>query len=315
MRTIPIHLAGHLASGRTSLCLLTKVKCKDGTILAFTTLDAPVTYNDGGPDGPMVYSPLNGFTPSEMTFVSDLAVDNAEAAGWIRDAGITEQQVRAGIFDHARFWMYRVNYMDLSQGHWIAASGTTGETRFTESGFVVELRGKTQALKQPLAEVYTLTCPVAYGSAACGKTLEWASAVVDTPDATEPDRIFTYKDPDSGFLAAPAYNFGVIKVTSGDNAGAQVEVELHETGELTLLLPLPYPLAEDDEFDIRIDCNKVARDDVHGCKSELRWGAEWNRHHRGFPDIPVARQGSLTVPGAETPSVPGSGSVTTTAEE
>jgi hypothetical protein len=64
MRTIPIALEGHLASERTSLCFLVKLRCKDGTLLAFTTLDAPITYTDG-PDGPIQYLPNNGVIPSE----------------------------------------------------------------------------------------------------------------------------------------------------------------------------------------------------------------------------------------------------------
>jgi uncharacterized phage protein (TIGR02218 family) len=121
---------------------------------------------------------------------ASLAVDTAEATGVVTDTGITEQQIRAGLFDHARFWVYRVNYLDLSQGHYIWASGSTGETKFTENSFSVEMRSKSQQMKQPISEMYTLTCTVAYGSPPCGKTFDWFDATVDTVDADEPDRIF-----------------------------------------------------------------------------------------------------------------------------
>jgi uncharacterized phage protein (TIGR02218 family) len=312
MRNIPIALAAHLESGRTSLCFLVKIRCKDGTLLAFTTLDAALTYTDG-PDGPIEYLPDNGVTPSEQVWSASLSVDTAEAVGVVTPDGITEQRIRSGVFDHARFWIYRVNYLDLSQGHYIWASGTTGETKFTENRFSVELRSKSQQLKQPISESYTLTCPVAYGSAACGKTLEWFDAAVATVDTEEPDRIFTVTG-DSEWPGGDQFKFGVAKVITGDNAGAEVEVELHDDDSIELLLPLPYALAEDDELQFRIDCNKEARDTDFGCKSELRWGAEWPLHHRGFPDIPIADQGSLLAPGAQTPSVPGSGTVSMEAE-
>jgi uncharacterized phage protein (TIGR02218 family) len=310
VRTIAAQLLSHYATGRTSVCMLVKVKCKDGTIIAFTTLDAAVTFTDG-PDGPITYSPTNGVTPSEMVQVGDLSVDTAEATGWISDSGITEQQIRSGIFNFARWWIFEVNYLDLSDGYVLKGSGTTGETRFSDKAWTVELRAKKQQLKQPMVDMYKLPCRVKYGSAACGKTFEWAGTSVESVDADEPDRIF-YAEPNSSLLDAPAYNYGVVRVTSGDNAGAEVEVELHSEDSngirIELLLPLPYPLAPADTLDIRIDCNKLARDADGGCLSPLRWGADWVRHHRGFPDIPTADGASLQVPGAQTPFQPGTGS-------
>jgi hypothetical protein len=114
----------------------------------------------------------------------------------------------------------------------------------------------------------------------------------------------------SGWPGGNRFKFGVAHVLTGDNAGAELEVEMHDGDDLELLLGLPYPLAQGDEIEVRIDCNKEARDIEYGCKSPLRWGDQWGLHHRGFPDIPVADQGSLMAPGAQTPSVPGEGSVT-----
>lgn len=308
MRNVPIALAGHYATGRTSLCLLTKVKCKDGTILAFTTLDAEVTYTDG-PDGPITYSPSNGFSPAEQVWTADLSVDQGAATGWIRDTGITEQQIRAGIFNFARFWVFEVNFLDLSQGHVLKQSGTTGETKFTDNAWTVELRSKTQQLKQPLSDLYSLTCTVAFGSPPCGKTFDWDEATVTSVDPDEPDRLFTVAA-GSGWAGDGAYTLGVIRVMTGDNAGAQVEVESHTTdsaGEsvIALLLPLPYPLAPGDQIDFREDCSKVWDDADHGCLHH--WGDERPLHFRGHPHIPVEDANSLQIPQAQTPRIPGTG--------
>lgn len=313
MRSIPIALAASLASGRTSLCLLTKMRLKDGTILAFTTLDAPLTYTDG-PDGPILYSPMNSLAMSEQVNSASLAVDNLIASGLIQSGEITEQQIRAGLFNHARFWIYRVNFLDLSQGHYIWASGTTGETKFSENGFSVEMRAKTQQLKQPISETYTLTCPVEYGSPACGKTFEWYGAAVDTVDGAEPDRVFTVLG-ETDWPGGSKFTQGVMRVITGDNAGAEIEVEIHDGNDIELLLPLPYPLDPADEVEFRIDCNKVARDNVRGCSSPDRWGADWPDHHRGFPDIPVADGASLMTPGAQVRAGAGSGTIPSTAAE
>lgn len=313
MRSIPIALAASFASGRTSLCLLTKMRLKDGTILAFTTLDAPLIYTDG-PDGPILYSPLRSMAMSELVNSASLAVDNLIASGLIQPTGITEAQIRAGIFSHARFWIYKVNFLDLSQGHFIWASGTTGETQFSKNGFSVELRAKTQQLKQPISETYTLTCPVEFGSPPCGKELEWFDATVETVDGAEPDRVFTVNG-DSSWPGGETFRYGVVRILSGNNEGAELEVERHEGDEIDLLLPLPYALAPSDELEIRIDCNKQARDEVYGCKAPNRWGPDWPDHFRGFPDIPVADAASLQFPGGQTRGAPGSGTIPVTEAE
>lgn len=316
MRTIPLALAASFASGRTSLCMLAKVRLKDGTILAFTTLDAPLTYTDG-PDGPILYSPMRSMAMSQQVNSGSLAVDNLIASGLIDSGGITEQQIRAGIFNHARFWIYRVNFLDLSDGHYIWASGTTGETKFSEAGFQVEFRSKTQQLKQPIGENYTLTCTVEYGSPPCGKELEWYDFTVESVDGDEPDRIFSVVG-DTTWPDGEIFNQGVIEMETGDNAGAQMDVETVESDtsgdNVTLLLHLPYDLVPGDTGRIRIDCNKQARDAVHGCLAPIRWGDQWVLHHRGFPDIPIADADSLRFPGAQINSGTGSGTISSEAE-
>lgn len=307
MRSIPIGLAAHFAGRITSVCKLVKMRLKDGSILSFTTADHDITYTDG-PDGAIVYPYVNGISPSAFDQSASTSVDNAVLTGIISANGVTEQQIRVGIFNHARFWIYEVNYLDLSQGHYIWASGFTGQTKFSENGFAVEMRSKMQSLRQPISEAFTLTCPVRYGSPACGKEFEWFSAIVDAVDTEEPDRVFTVMA-DSLWPGGQKFKVGVIRVLTGDNAGAEIEVELHDGYDFSMLLAFPYPMAVDDEIEVRIDCNKVARDIVYGCKSPDRWDVEWIYHHRGFPDTPIADAASLRFPGAQAPSHPGGGTV------
>lgn len=296
MRSIPIQLADHYSSRVTSLTRLFKMRFKNGAFLTFTSADHNITYTDG-PDGPLTYPFMRPGTLSAIDWSASLGVDNAVMSG-IVNAGLTEQEIRAGILSYAKFWVFEVNYLDLSQGHRIVASGYTGETTFGDGSFQVEMRSKTQLLKQPIHESYEKTCTVAYGSPPCGKDLEWTPGVVDSVDPTETDRIFTVS-PDTNWPAEDIYTGGVIRFTSGMNAGAEVDIETQDGAEIELMLPLPYVIQAGDEFEIRIDCNKEARDDVYGCRSELRWGDDWIYHHRGFPDIPTAAASALLSPGAQ----------------
>lgn len=297
MRSIPVELADHYARRLTSLTRLFKMRTKEGAFLTFTQADHDITYDDG-PDGPLSYPAMDPGNLSAFDFSASLGVDNAMLSGIINGARLTEQQIRAGILSHARFWVYEVNYLDLTQGHRIVASGFTGETKFSDNAFSVELRSKTQLLKQPIHESYEKTCTVAYGSPPCGKELEWINVTVVSVDTSEPDRIFTIT-PDSGWPVDNIYTGGVLRFVTGQNAGAEVDIEEQDGSDIELMLPLPYVVAPGDEVEIRIDCNKEARDAVYGCLSPLRWGDEWTLHHRGFPDIPTAAAAALLSPGAQ----------------
>lgn len=304
MKSIPIALQSHLDEDATTLCQLTRVETKDGTVYGFTDLDTDVVYDDG--DGSVTYRADNGFTPSRQQASADMAVDNAELAGIVSDTGITMQQIRAGLFDYARVRIYRVNYMDLTQGHEIIATGTAGETRFSDSGFRVEFRSLTQQLKQPLSPGYSLTCRARFGSMPigtddgsfeeahpCGKAFTWVTGTI-TSLGSNARRIFS----DSALTQADGYfSPGVVEILDGPNAGAQMEVDDFTADAFTLALQLPYTLTVGTAYRVRQDCNKVARDETHGCK--YHWGADWIYHFQGEPDIPVSDGGANMIPGAQ----------------
>jgi uncharacterized phage protein (TIGR02218 family) len=306
MKSIPIALQAHYDEDACTTCQLTRVETKDGTVYGFTDLDADVVYDDG--DGSVTYRAENGFTPSRQQASADMAVDNSELAGIVSDTGITMQQIRAGLFDFARVRIYRVNYMDLSQGHEIIATGTAGETRFSDTGFRVEFRSLTQQTKQPISPAYSITCRARHGSMPigtgdgsfeeahpCGKAFVWHSSTI-TGLGSNAKRIFIA----SGLAQTGDYfSPGVVKITSGPNAGEEMEVDSYDgaTKTITLALPLAYALTATTTFDIRQDCNKVARDETHGCK--YHWGADWVYHFQGEPDIPVSDGGANMIPGAQ----------------
>lgn len=251
MKSIPIALQAHYDTGCTTTCELVRIECKDGTVLGMTTLDSDVVYDDG--DGPVTYRADNGFRPSRSQQSADLDVDNAELQGWIGTDGVTEQQVRAGLFDYAKFRHYRVNYLDLAAGHEIRGAGTLGETKFSAHGFTIEQRSLTQQLKQTISQLYSRTCRATFGDAKCGRAFAWVSGTVTAADGTEPDRVFT-----CGLAQAADYFVpGVVEWLTGDNAGRQMEVDAYAPGAVTQTFSLPYPIQPGDTFRIRQDCDKT----------------------------------------------------------
>lgn len=302
MKTIPIALQSHLDEDATTTCRIYRVECVGafaGTVLGFTDLDADITYDDG--NGPVLYLASNGASMERLQASADLTVDNTELQGWVSDTGITEAQIRAGLFDFARVRVYRVNYLDLSDGHEVVATGTCGETTFSANGWKTEFRSLVQQLKQPQSTLYSLTCRAKYGSKPigtggeqpeekypCGKDWVWVSGTVTDVDTDEPDRIFTDTGvtEDDGHFAP-----GVVQWLTGNNAGEEMEVDSQESDIFTLALDLSYPIEVGDTYRVRQDCDKTRTmcKDVHDNLVNMR--AEIF--------IPVADGGAALIPGAQ----------------
>lgn len=300
MKTIPIELRDHYAGDATTTCFLLRMACKDGTVLGFASLDADLDYDDG--DGLVTYRADNGFRPDRMQATADLAVDNTDLHGWVSDVGVTEAQIRSGLFDYAKVRIYRVNYLDLAAGHEIIATGTAGETAFSAHGWRTEFRSLTQQLKQPISQLYSRTCRARYGSQypgtnigqpeerkPCGAIWVWTEATITAVDPIEPDRIFSVTG--LGSVIVPS----VIRMTSGDNAGKESEIDAYTSGEVTLTFPLPYVPQVGDTLEYRDDCSKIWDDAEAGCL--YHWGAERPLHFRGEHLIPS--DGQSMVPGAD----------------
>ena len=291
MKRIPQQLQQHLAGGATTVCLLLRVECVgrwSGTVLGFTTLDAPLHYDDG--QGDVAYAPDQGFTPKRFEQASDFGVDNSEAQGWVSDDVLTRERILAGMLDYANFSLYRVNYMDLSQGHATVLYGTLGQTQIDGLRWTVELRSLMQQAKQTIGQVYSLTCRARFGDHRCGLPLAWTDSRVSAV-GEQALRFFTAQDLTQ---AAGYFDLGIVQWLSGSNAGAEMEIDTFAAGgQVRLSYPLGLAIKEGDRFRIRQDCDKT----FSSCKAK---GNSVN--FRGEHLTPVADRG-LHTPGAYVKSV------------
>jgi len=307
----------HLDSGATTVSLQLKISAVTPGVAPYgvTDLDREVTY-----DG-LTYSAAVGMVASAVAFSANMSVDNAEATSLMPeyDVPVSEADIRAGVYDYAEFELFLVNYEDLSMGHLTLQEGTIGQVSIDANGlsFVNELRGLGAQLKQSVCEKDSLTCRAIYGSQKagsatpgpiqrfpCGKDAT-AQLVSGTVAEVGLENTLTFKLA-STTLVADALNPGMVLFTTGLNAGLSREIESNTVdGWITLRFEAMFPIAPDDELQYRPDCNKVARDEVKGCKAPHHWGAFWVEHFQGEPDIPIGDAGSMETPGAS--SSPGSG--------
>lgn len=312
-RTIDLTLMSHINTGRTTTCYILKITPVTPGYAPYgaAMTNRPVTYDDG--TGPLVYAAIIGMQLTSISSSADLSVDNAENESLMPeyDFPISEADIIAGVYDFAKFDLYLVNYKDLTPGrHILAQSGTLGRVTVREGGlsFVEELRGLSDQLKQSLCQKDSLSCRAIFGSGAIGSG---ADVEEEYPCEFNVDSLLisgsvslvgfestTTFTSNPGFPAtAGQLSLGVIKWLTGANAGRTEEVEDNTVaGVITLAFPAMFPIQPSDTFEARGGCSKIARDDVRGCKRW--WAAQWVKHFRGEPDIPIGDSGSIETPGA-----------------
>lgn len=324
-RAIPLALLDHLAGPVTSTCYLLRIEPVTPGYAAYgvTSLDRNVVFSDV--DGELTYYAAVGVQPSALQGGAALAVDNATGAGLLPEYDLpflSEADIRAGVYDFARFRLYLVNYEDLTMGAALLRAGTIGRVTIDDDGLstVTELRGLSAELKQSICQKDSLTCRATFGSQRAGSLTPGpvemfpcevdATALLIDGEVTAVGLENTVEFTVGGFtLDADALNPGMVFWVTGDNAGRANEIDTNtDAGIITLAHETDWPIAVGDTLQYRIDCNKQARDAAKGCKSAERWGDEWVLHFRGEPDIPIGDAGAMETPGAS--SAPGQGGMT-----
>lgn len=300
-RNIPAALQTHMDQVGTTLAFLLKIVAKDGTTITVTSLDQDIEYDDGS--GLKTYQAAHGMEASAVDMSGVLDVDNSEAKILTVDSSdFTDESINAGVLDFADFWVYRVNFEDLTQGHYIVMRGLTGAVRSMDGlAGVVELRGLSQALKQSAGVgLYSVTCRAVFGSTTGRDTCNfdattlWSSDTVLSVDSQEPDRIFTATTtPAATGPNGPVTSFvpGVVKWTSGPNAGATHEIEDVTGDVITLRFPTYAPISPTDGYDVRPDCGKRYIEDCHD-----EWANTIN--FRGEPYVQTSDEAAQVTPGA-----------------
>lgn len=313
-RTISPELQAHMDSGMTTLTCLIKVEPRDPKFSPFgiCRLDQDVTYDDG--DGALLYGAMIGMVSADLQTTASMDVGNSQFNHLVPQFGIdvSEELIKAGVYDYAWYTVYVVNYEDLSMGHWIppAGFGQLGQVSIDNRGlsFKTELTDLTKLLKQTVVEKDSITCRAVFGSQPigtgggvveqrfpCGKDLTslWTTGTV-TSVGLETNRTFTAS---ALGLAANTAVPGMVQWLTGENENRQIEVESQSgAGVVTLGFETQFPIQVGDTFRIRPDCTKWI-DGTNGCK--FHFGEpEWKNHYRGEPFIPISDADSINTPGA-----------------
>jgi uncharacterized phage protein (TIGR02218 family) len=268
MRVISPQLAAHLTGEVTTLATCWKITRTDTKELGFTDHDSPLEI-----DG-LTYDSVAGFTPSAIESKSNMSVDNLDLEGQTFPSKITEADLLAGKYDFAEVEIFLVNYADLTQGKLVQRRGRLGEVTLNRQYFRAEIRGLTQHLSQTIGQVYSPSCRAILGDSRCKVNL--ASFTVSA-SVSEVISRQTFK---SSALTQNAGWFvgGEVIWTSGDNAGARMEVKEFSATQVVLALPMGKTIQPGDGFDIVAGCDKTKESCIGKFSNIINF--------RGEPDVP-----------------------------
>lgn len=253
MKVIPIALAGRYASPARSIATFLKVTRSDGEDFGWNSTNVPLTV-----DG-LVYEP--GLEITNLAMASGLGVNNLEITVLPDDDGgtVTRADLLTGVWDNARFDMFEANYRSLGDGVNTLLRGVSGEVTVNRGSFIVEMRGLSQFLNQPIGIVMSKTCRARLGDAACTVDLGPFTATGTLTGITS-RRVVT----DSARTEADDwFTEGIFRATSGANATPieyERRVRVYGSDTFEFDLPFPYDFEAGDTYEVIAGCRKRLED-------------------------------------------------------
>ncbi len=274
MRVLDPGLSAHLASGATTLCRCWAVRRGDGVAFGFTDHDDDLEF-----DG-QTFRARAGMDGSALKSATGLSVDNLTVVGALTDAGVTEEDIRAGRFDGAEARQWLVNWRRPEQ-RMLLFFGTFGEIVQADRGFEVELRGPAEALNVAMGRNLLRRCDALLGDERCGvNTADPAYSVEVVVEAATATRITA-----SGLhgFAQGWFTGGKLVWQKGRNAGLSGRLRADQTGPageriLSLWEESAFEIAPGDLARVMAGCDKLAET----CREKFANFLNF----RGFPHIP-----------------------------
>jgi len=246
MKNITPALKSHIAGDLQNMATCWLLTRRDGVRLAFSTHDQELRIEN------LVFQPSNSFLPTHISSSNRLNVDNLDVTSILSSSAISEKDILAGRYDHARIEIFQVNWADPAQGKLYLRVGWIGEITVKDDQFVAEVRGMMQKMQQVVGTLYSPECRVDLGSVYCHVNLEAFSVLGKVTSSSGP-RLFYDQD---RLEADGWYDYGLLRWVTGANAGKAVEVKTFSGGSFKLYDPMHDLIAAGDIYKVYAGCDK-----------------------------------------------------------
>jgi uncharacterized phage protein (TIGR02218 family) len=253
-RNLTADMIAHLAGEELTLAVCTRLERLDGTIMGFTSHDKDLTVSA------VVYEAGSAVDATAIRNQIGSGVDNLELMGMLDSGAITEEDLRAGLYDGALIEVFLVNWSDLTDGTIVLLKGTIGEITYANGHYVAQVRSLMQRLNQQIGELTSPSCRVkALGDTRCKLNLAsftFAGKLVAASPAPS-RRSMTFA---STAQASDYFHYGTVEFTTGLNTGIVREVKRHALVSGAALIelqePFPFDVAAGDAATLIAGCDR-----------------------------------------------------------
>ena len=219
----------------------------DGLVLGLTSSKVGFDYSG------VSYLPDSAIAASAARQTTDTSADNAEVDGILQSDAIIETEVRAGLWDSAKYQLFLVNYDDLSMGSVIVSAGRLGVVTLNDGSFKFELLSWRNLLKQNVQIATSQTCRVrVLGDSQCKVSLSGRVHSVTASALSDDWLTVTTNDTQ----ASGYYVYGVAEGTSGANSNVQRQIVSNSSGSIVLAEPFPSVISSGDTFSLTQGCDR-----------------------------------------------------------
>ena len=258
---------------------LFRITLSNGQILRHTNADMPVVWDGQTYEAHKLIIKRGATRVAVGLDVDSNTLEIAAEPDYRLEGLQWSEAALGGALDGARVVIERIFFSD-----WATPVGAV----VIFSGRVSDVSGSRSAVKVDVKsdiELLNVSSPRNIYQAGCMRTLYDGGCKVNREKFTVNGRV-TANSTTGTELACNLtqadgwFNQGVIKFTSGRNAGLSRTVKEHKNGRLSFALRLPFPPQSGDVFKIYPGCDK----------RQETCGKKFNNivHFRGFPYIPAA---------------------------
>lgn len=274
-RSVPSGLADILAQSPRKGAECVVLERADGTRVAFTTWDRPLTIDLGIGAGEDVCAP--GLVHSAVSVGLGMDAGNFEMSGAI-GAVVTRAAVLGGVWRNARAWLtWTSPSLDAPLPVVPLLCGKVADCRLEDGRWIFEVRDHGDAFNQVIGRVLSPYCTHDFGDALC--TVVRTAYPAEVTAVTSAYQIAVDIDPADHF-----FDQGTVLFTSGVLTGVEAEVFRNDGGALELytgLLGLPSP---GDTVTLYRGCSKLLMSDDAAVPTCLSYANVIN--FGGHPEVP-----------------------------
>ncbi len=230
-----------------------RIECTNGTIVRLTSYPTDLTMSNAE-----VYKTDSGYQQTAFTSSSSFSPSSIDIEGVVAVGGVSREALVSGVFDNARAYIFKCNFLSPVEDYEPVTSGFFGKTTLEDDKYTIQGMSLVDALNQSSGKSYQAPCGNTFGDAGCGITLSLVDVSGTLTHVTS-----AYVVRDSGRSeVADWFGAGTIQFTTGANAGLKpLEIKGHAAdGTITTFEPFYYLPTVGDAYILIPGCRKRLED-------------------------------------------------------